>query len=226
MPWEELAPRARPDVRRTTWAMSINKNGITIRVPAASPFARVPCVVTQLGTGTDAGYVRLLPAKEGGRKVQGSKVRIIRYSTLPGAPAALSITELDITTETSDTVVFRLPWATPTAVERAVAPLRAPPFKARSSREAELEAQAEFAARKGVTTVMTPEQVAQFLRDCGERATVRIPPPPNALRRTKSSVQEKPVFKLNDYEVDIVEFYGRANELRARVHLPAVKVPA
>lgn len=120
MSWENLPERIRK--ARTAWGMSVSKNGgVTIWFPEGHALNKAQCVITQIGKGDDAGWIRLVPSRTGRKvmvpvkaKAKPDDPRFVKYSTLPGAPGELSMTELE-TRPDGDAVKIKLPWRVPGA---------------------------------------------------------------------------------------------------------------
>lgn len=117
MSWDELPDRTRK--AREVFAISIN-NAKTINLwfPDNHPLSRSSCIKTKIGKGEHEGLIMLIPSSTGRRVMKtGGKTtkdpsRFLRYSTLPGAPTQLNMTEVKVasTDSTDGSVALRLPW--------------------------------------------------------------------------------------------------------------------
>lgn len=241
MSWETLSLRHRPP-KVDGWGISVGRSGTSIYLPRDHDLASCAFVATQVGRGEHAGWLRLSGAKSDGRKVmrQGKNGRpFLRYSTLPGAPKELGMTELEVRpTVTKDVVEIRLPWGPAGSVERSlVVAAPAPSFRAASSpaslrpaaqkksappmvdRASEADKINQFLASRGASKVMSVEQVAQFLRDSGYNVIVR------------KSVDGKTYAGTDMPTVDgepctVRRLFEMANDLRAKAGLDRLMIPA
>lgn len=98
------------------------------------------------------------------------------------------------------------------------------PPKFRPAPDPERAAIDKFLAEKGARLVMSPEQVAAFLRQAGHRATIRVARPGHSAKHAELYL-DAPVPELDGRAVSLAELYARANELRQRGGLPPVAVP-
>ena len=117
MAFEALPYRARLTGVRTKWAISVGKFGINLYPPKAHSFYNAPGIHTDVGTGEDAGWIKL-SVNINGRKLNqmgkkgGDGQKFIRYSTLPKAPSTLPLTDITEAKEAGDgAILLKLPWA-------------------------------------------------------------------------------------------------------------------
>jgi hypothetical protein len=120
MSWETTPWQVRAS--SSAWRITVKKTGISIMIPVGHPLGKSPCVITQQGKGDDIGWIRLLPSTIGRKVLVPSKrkatektPRFIRYSTLPGAPGLLNVTQLEVKSNADGSVVIKLPWRVPGA---------------------------------------------------------------------------------------------------------------
>lgn len=110
MSWEALPERIRR--ARTSWGLSAGKSGITIWFPKGHALGASKAVVTQLGKKEHEGWIRLVPSQTGRmvNRVNKDGGCFVKYSTLPGAPGAMTMTELTVREEPNGAVMVKLPW--------------------------------------------------------------------------------------------------------------------
>lgn len=129
--------------------------------------------------------------------------------------------------------------ATPTAAPHASAPTpSAAPLKAGSlpaairkpasptseaHRASDRDEIARFMAAKGSRVVMSPEQVAQLLRDAGYRVVVAERTEGGGSSKIPLKLVRQPV--LDGKPVTLLELYDAANELRRKAGMPAIGLP-
>lgn len=113
MPFVRLADRI-PTVREGYW-LSISKRGlITISFPADSPLSKVKHVITHVGTGTDEGFLLLIPSHNGeGRVVMTNNSKKgwnVRYTILPGCTTKERVKARLPHQKHPDGILLEMPW--------------------------------------------------------------------------------------------------------------------
>lgn len=83
---------------------------------------------------------------------------------------------------------------------------------------ADADAVARFIAERGVRKVMSPEQVAQFLRDSGHDVTIVV----SSNGKTYDAYSTP---KLDGTECSMIEMYEVANALRNKSGLALIAMP-
>lgn len=116
MGFKTIVPRrGRPSSAADGWSMSIGVGGIQLWMPKENGLGRH--VVVQIGDGDEAGWLNVVPADagaEGSRVVNAGRglrafVRLAP-NDIPGAPASMPMTPVDIEGTDGPTVQVRVPW--------------------------------------------------------------------------------------------------------------------
>lgn len=101
---------------------------------------------------------------------------------------------------------------------------RRTPSPERSAQHADSEAIEKFLAEKGARVVMSPDQIAAFLRDSGHPCTIQIAEEARGTGGQPPKYLEKARCILDGRVVPVKRIYDLANELRAGAGLAPVSV--